>query len=66
MSGSKTTQDLFAEEFQQLEREVKRQRMLEQAVAMRPLRMRTLEQITGGVKRGELHIIAAGKGRTSF
>lgn len=65
MSGSKTTQDLFAEEFQLLEREEKRQRMLEQAIAMRPMRMRTLEDMTG-VNRGELHIITAGKGRTRF
>lgn len=68
MSGSRTTQDQFDEDFQRLEREEKKSRMLEQAVAMRPMRMRTLEAITGGIPRGELTIIAAGdkRGRTTF
>lgn len=59
MSGSKPIPNQFDEEFLALEREEKRQRMLEQAVAMRPQRERTLAAMIDQPKGDQ-------RGRTTF
>lgn len=62
MSGSKPTQSRFEEEFQALEREEKRLRLLERAEAMRPMRMKTLESLGSGPDKQA----TLARGRTTF